>query len=399
MATRGRPAFPIEIERRGGSPLGMPPSSFLRDYWQKRPLLIRQAYPGFESPVDANDLAGLACEDVAPSRIVIRKPRGTQWQVLHGPFDETRFAALPRSHWTLLVQDCDKLLGEVGELLRRFRFVPDWRVDDVMISYAVDGGSVGAHLDQYDVFLLQAQGRRRWGISVDPRAPVDFRPDQPLKLLRAFAPTHEWVLEPGDMLYLPPGVPHHGVAEGECMTWSIGMRAPAVGEMLIDFAERYAERHAETPRYSDPGLSEQEDAAEITADALAAASALLRDALDTDGEVLADWFARFVTRYRSAHDAAPPRRPLDDAALQKRLRAGSELHRSPWSRIAFLRGPGRGRAVLYLAGEPYPCSLELARILTQDQRWDHAALAAIAASDWPTVAQLHNDGHLVLARA
>ena len=209
-----RPSRKLEIQARPGMRLGMPAVEFLGRYWQKRPLLIRQAFPGFESPVTPDDLAGLACEEIAPSRIVVHRPRGDRWELRHGPFAEGDFARLPKTRWTLLVQDCDKLLAEVGALLCEFRFVPDWRLDDVMISYAVDGGSVGPHLDQYDVFLLQAQGRRRWSISVDPRAPTEFRPGLPLKLLQSFLPTHDWVLEPGDMLYLPPGVPHHGVAVG-----------------------------------------------------------------------------------------------------------------------------------------------------------------------------------------
>ncbi|WP_187300613.1 cupin domain-containing protein, partial [Mizugakiibacter sediminis] len=216
---------PIEVAARHGQPLGMPPARFLREYWQKRPLLIRGAFPDFAPPLTPDDLAGLACEELALSRLVLRDRRRDRWTLRNGPFDEAAFAALPRSDWTLLVQDVDKWDADVAALLRHFRFLPTWRVDDVMVSYAADGGGVGAHVDQYDVFLLQGLGRRRWSISADPRAPKDFRDDVELKQLRTFAPTHAWLLEPGDMLYLPPGVPHDGVAVGPCMTLSVGMRA------------------------------------------------------------------------------------------------------------------------------------------------------------------------------
>jgi 50S ribosomal protein L16 3-hydroxylase len=179
----------------------------------------------------------------------------------------------------LLVQDVDKWDADVAALLERFDFLPSWRIDDIMVSYAVDGGSVGAHVDQYDVFLLQGLGRRRWQISTDAQAPKTFRDDVELKLLSTFAPTDEWLLEPGDMLYLPPGIAHHGVAHGACLTFSIGMRAPAVGEMLADFGGFVAEKLADDVRYTDPGIAPARHPGEIDDAAIDAIAASLRDAL------------------------------------------------------------------------------------------------------------------------
>ncbi|HJT98110.1 MAG TPA: cupin domain-containing protein, partial [Rhodanobacteraceae bacterium] len=233
--------LPFEVRAPSDSMLGMAPAKFLRDYWQKRPLLIRGAFAQFADPLTPNDLAGLACEELALSRLIVHERKRDRWTVRSGPLAEGDFAKLPKRDWTVLVQDVDKWDADVAALLDAFAFLPSWRIDDVMVSYAVDGGSVGAHVDQYDVFLLQGLGRRRWRISVDPAASRDFRDDAEIKLLRSFAPTHEWTLDPGDMLYLPPGVPHHGVAIGECLTYSVGMRAPSQAELVVDFAETFAQ--------------------------------------------------------------------------------------------------------------------------------------------------------------
>ncbi|NUR22023.1 cupin domain-containing protein, partial [Frateuria sp.] len=175
--------LPIEVRGSARQPLGMPPAQFLRDYWQKRPLLIRHAFPDFQPPLQPDDLAGLACEEGALSRLIVHDDKRGRWSVKTGPLDEADFARTPDANWTLLVQDVDKWDADVAQLLEHFRFLPSWRIDDVMISYAEPGGGVGAHVDQYDVFLLQGLGQRHWAISTDPDAPKDFRPDVELKQL------------------------------------------------------------------------------------------------------------------------------------------------------------------------------------------------------------------------
>ena len=186
------------------TPLGQhTPAGFLQHYWQQKPLLIRQALANDALPtLSPDELAGLACETDIESRLILEKDGPHPWQLENGPFDAERFASLPESHWTLLVQDVDKFVPQVAELLQWFRFVPDWRIDDVMISYAIDQGSVGPHVDNYDVFLLQIHGRRRWRISTQPIADDNFIPDIPLNILQQFDAEQEWLLEPGDMLYL-----------------------------------------------------------------------------------------------------------------------------------------------------------------------------------------------------
>lgn len=376
--------------------LGIPVAEFLRKHWQREPLLVRQAFPGFASPLAPDDLAGFACEPLASSRLVVHDTKRDRWTVKHGPLEEADFAKLPRKHWTLLVQDVDKLVDDVAALRDAFRFVPQWRVDDVMVSYAVDGGSVGAHVDRYDVFLLQGAGRRRWLVDANTPPEPAFRDDVELKLLREFTPTHDWLLEPGDMLYLPPGVAHHGIADGECLTYSIGMRAPAASELVLDLAEHAAERLGEGLRYGDAGLAQPRDDAEIDDDAFARVAALVRDAQALDDAALRDWFAAFITRYRSAHEAVPPSRAKTQAQVDAALARGGALVRNPWSRYAWFRS-GRG-AALWFAGERSDGSVRLARLLQDHRRYDAASLAAFGDADRATLLALLNRGHLGLSR-
>lgn len=179
---------------------------FLADYWQKKPLLVRQAIPDYRSPISADELAGLACQENVESRIVLEKDRLAPWSVLHGPFYESDFSTLPDTHWTLLVQECNQHVPELALLLDSFNFIPNWRVDDIMVSYAVEHGSVGPHTDQYDVFLLQAEGTRHWKINRSLDKDAAYLEDTELRILNNFESEQDWILEPGDMLYLPPGV-------------------------------------------------------------------------------------------------------------------------------------------------------------------------------------------------
>lgn len=393
-----RQDLPIEVRASERHRLGMPPARFLRDYWQKRPLLVRNAFPGFELPLSPDELAGLACMPGALARIVSGSGRA-RWSVRSGPFDDETFSGLPQTRWTLLVQDVDKWDADTATLLDAFAFIPSWRIDDVMISYAVDGGGVGAHVDQYDVFLLQGLGRRRWSIDARPDPPTAFRDDVELKLLQRFDPSHEWLLEPGDMLYLPPGVPHDGVAAGECMTFSIGMRAPAISELLFDFAAHVAEALPESSRYADPDLASARAPGEIDDDALRRARGALgtfAEALDEDA--FADWFGGFITRYRVAQAPVPRKRPLTAVALAERL-PGSRLQRDPWSRLAWRR---RGRAArLYVAGTAFDAPIAWARTLASGaRRIDGTELAKLAQPKRgrELLAALVNAGHFGLQR-
>jgi 50S ribosomal protein L16 3-hydroxylase len=213
---------------------GMSPQKFMRKHWQKKPLLVRQAIPGGASIVSRSQMFDLAASEDVESRLVML--RDGVWSLRQGPLKRSAIPALKQPGWSLLVQGLDLHLPAARELLDSFRFVPDARLDDLMVSFATDGGGVGPHVDSYDVFLLQTQGRRRWRIA-KLREP-ELVPDVPLKILANFEAQHEWLLEPGDMLYLPPGWAHDGVAEGECMTCSIGFRAAGRDEIARDVVQR-----------------------------------------------------------------------------------------------------------------------------------------------------------------
>ena len=239
---------------------GLTPGAFLRDYWQKRPLLIRNALPGFAGLLDLAEMQTLARHEDVESRLI--QGRGRDWQLAHGPFRKGDFKRLPATDWTLLIQSLDHWLPEAHALLAHFDFIPHARLDDLMVSYAAPGGSVGPHFDSYDVFLMQGTGHRRWRIGA--QTDLDLIDDAPLKILRRFEPEQEWLLGPGDMLYLPPHYAHHGVAEDICTTYSIGFRAPSAQELGHAFLVHLQDTLAIDGQYSDPDLRVQRHPAEIS---------------------------------------------------------------------------------------------------------------------------------------
>lgn len=234
---------------------GLSPQTFMRRHWQKKPLLIRQAIPGFQAILDCTELLDLAAMDDVESRLVVQALPGKEktWRMRHGPLARKSLPPFKQSAWSVLVQGVDLHDERVHALMNQFRFVPDARLDDLMISYATDGGGVGPHFDSYDVFLLQAHGQRRWRIG--RQKDLSLMPDMPLKILANFEPEMEFVLEPGDMLYLPPLWAHDGIAQGECMTYSIGFRSPSRGELAREVLQRVAEQaqdEAGDTIYRDP---------------------------------------------------------------------------------------------------------------------------------------------------
>jgi 50S ribosomal protein L16 3-hydroxylase len=264
---------------------------FLTEYWQKKPLLIRQAIPNFNGLLDPNELAGLACEDEVQSRIIQYKNK--KWHVKQGPFVEKDFAKLPEKNWTLLVQSVNHHLPAATDLLAQFNFIPHARLDDLMVSYAPDGGGVGAHFDSYDVFLLQGSGKRNWKIS--GQQDFSFDEEAPIKVLTDFVAEQEWVLEAGDMLYLPPQFAHLGVAEGEnCMTYSIGFRAPKTQELAHEFLSYMQEHTALEGLYADPDLSLQPHPAEISSAMVSNVDAMLKNLIWNQNAV-ADFLGCYLT--------------------------------------------------------------------------------------------------------
>ena len=216
---------------------GLTPQQFMKRHWQKKPLLVRNAIPGFVPCLNRTELVALAGQEGVESRLIVDSAKG--WRMKHGPLAKRSLPPFSQKKWTFLVQGVDLHHDGVHALMQQFRFVPDARLDDLMISYATDGGGVGPHFDSYDVFLLQVQGRRRWRIG--RQKDLSLQPDVPLKILADFAPEQEFLLEAGDMLYLPPRYAHDGVAVGECMTCSIGFRAPQQGELARELLQRLAD--------------------------------------------------------------------------------------------------------------------------------------------------------------
>ncbi|ARB30405.1 cupin domain-containing protein [Pseudomonas tolaasii] len=310
---------------------GITAREFLRDYWQKKPLLIRQAIPDFESPIDADELAGLALEEEVESRLVIEHGE-RPWELRRGPFAEDAFSTLPEREWTLLVQAVDQFVPEVAELLEQFRFLPSWRIDDVMISFAAPGGSVGPHFDNYDVFLLQAQGKRNWKIGQMCNSESPLLQHADLRILAEFEESAEWVLEPGDMLYLPPRLAHFGIAEDDCMTYSVGFRAPSAAEVLTHFTDFLSQYLTDEERYTDADAQPVSDPHQIQGDALDRLKGLLAEHM-SDERMLLTWFGQFMTEPRYPELVAGEEVGEEDfiSALQD----GAILVRNPSARLAW----------------------------------------------------------------
>jgi 50S ribosomal protein L16 3-hydroxylase len=271
---------------------GLTPRIFLQRHWQKRPLLIRRALPGFSGLLSREQLIGLARRDDVRARVVIKS--GRSWQSHEGPFDRSFLRGLPARNWSLLVHDIDHFLPAARALLDRFDFIGRARLDDLMVSFAAPGGGVGPHVDSYDVFLLQGPGRRRWRVS--HQHDLALVENAPLKLLRRFRAEQEWVLDAGDMLYLPPGWAHHGVALENCTTYSIGFRAPAWHDLAIDFLRHLEDQVALQGMYRDATLAPTRQPARI-------ASQMVRKV----GEQLArmQWSKGEVTRFLGRHLTEP----------------------------------------------------------------------------------------------
>ncbi len=245
-------------------PTGLSAAAFLRDYWQKKPLLIRQAFPDLQPLLDPPQLFKLACDPDAQARLVTQQ-RG-QWQISNGPFAAQDFSKSRKAPWTVLVQGVNNYLPQGAELLQHFSFIPHTRLDDLMVSYAPKGGGVGPHFDSYDVFLLQGSGHRRWQISA--QKDHTLVEGAPLRILRNFKSEQEWVLAPGDMLYLPPHYAHNGIAEDDCMTYSIGFRAPSYQELTEQFLVHLQDNLCVEGMYADPQLKTQRHPSEISTDML-----------------------------------------------------------------------------------------------------------------------------------
>ncbi len=378
-------------------PLGdMSVETFLQDYWQKKPLLIKQAFPDFEAPLAADELAGLSCEDEVNSRIVIEQGGDHPWQAIHGPMDESVFAKMPETHWTLVVNDLEKYLPELVWITDQFRFIPEWHLDDLMSSYAAPEGSVGPHMDLYDVFILQGEGQRRWQISTAPVADDNVIPDIAIRLQKDFTPEFEWILETGDMMYLPAGVSHHGVSIGESMSYSIGFRATSHSDLVNDFIAHITSELSINRTYKLPYNKLQPHPNEISAAAIAELRKIFTEYLDPQHPELARWFGSYVSdsKIDYLHQCE---QPVDDLAQLKQLIAEqqTQLSRYPSSRFAFTQ-TAEG-CLLFVDGQDFKVSKEFAALLCDQREVDLDELQHHAsANEQDLLVNLYNSGKLYL---
>lgn len=289
---------------------GLTPAAFLREYWQKQPLLIRQAVPAISDQLKPAALRRLACRADVESRLV-RHSRG-RWRLEYGPFEAAFLRDLPQRGWSLLVSGVNHWLPYADALLQEFSFVPHARLDDVMVSLAPPGGGVGPHFDSYDVFLIQGRGTRRWEVS--DQDDLDLLEDAPLRILKRFRPTQSWVLEPGDMLYLPPRLAHNGVALSECMTWSVGFRAPTHQEIATAFLTYLQDKLALEGRYADPDLTVPEHPAELP-QAMVERLGSVIDAIRWDRADILDFLGTYLSEPKPNVFFDPPRRPMSAEAF------------------------------------------------------------------------------------
>ncbi|CAH1071560.1 cupin domain-containing protein [Candidatus Nitrotoga sp. 1052] len=291
---------------------GLTTEEFLRDYWQKKPLLIRQAFSQFNGLLDQSQLFALACTEDVQSRLVTQ--RHGQWQVQDGPFKATKFDSLRKSKWTVLVQGVNQHLQTAAALLKNFSFIPHARLDDLMVSYAPKGGGVGAHFDSYDVFLLQGSGHRRWQISA--QQDHTLVEGAPLRILQRFQMEQEWVLAPGDMLYLPPHYAHNGIAESDCMTYSIGFRTPTHQELAEQFLVYMQDRVCLDGMYADPDLKLQRHPSEIGTDMLRQVVQIIRRIKWTKRDI-ANFLGSYLSDPKPHIFFDPPTNPLSRARFEQ----------------------------------------------------------------------------------
>jgi len=328
-------------------PDGLDAQQFLDEYWQKKPLLIRQAFVDFQTPISPDELAGLAIEEDTTPRLITQDKKG-RYHLESGPFKESRFGDLDGNDWSLLVTDVEKHCPDLANYLKPFQFIPNWRIDDLMISYAPEGASVGAHVDEYDVFLLQASGTRQWMINSSSNPDLTIVPDATLKLLANFQANETHLLHPGDMLYLPPQVPHHGVAASDdCTTWSIGFRAPALADVIVEFADLIATKF-EGVRYRDPALK-LSSPGEIDQQTLQAFKDLWNKATQLSDEQLAQMTGSIL----STPSVDTERETFEEKDVHQ---YAWQSH--PFSRFGYVKS--HGAATLFADGQAMTCSVSFA---------------------------------------
>lgn len=307
------------------------PDYFLQTIWQIKPCLLKNALPKLNISLAPEELAGLACDEDVESRIITLE--SGDWQLEHGPFAEDSFPGRPNKDWTLLVQAVDHYVPEVAELLEYFRFIPNWRIDDIMVSFAATGGSVGPHFDQYDVFLVQGSGTREWRIGQHCNETTPLLDHPELSLLKDFQETETFIAEPGDIVYIPPGIAHWGISQSnDCMTYSVGFRAPSHSEIISYFCDHLVDHLKHDPRYKDKAPIAASSPGEISTDVVEHLSEIIQS-ITSDKDTIGRWFGEFMTLPK--YPAPDTLIDIADEQLENLLSNEESLYREPAARFAY----------------------------------------------------------------
>ncbi|WP_076918632.1 cupin domain-containing protein [Pseudoalteromonas sp. SK18] len=324
--------------------------AFLNQYWQKKPLLIKGGFSDFKDPLDANELAGLAMEDSIESRIITN--HNQQWQSHQGPFED--FEILTDEHATLLVQAVDHWHPEAAQLLEPFRFIPNWRIDDLMISYSTPGGGVGPHLDQYDVFIIQGEGKRHWRVGLPDASLKQFAQNKSLLQVEAFTAVIDCVLEPGDILYIPPGCPHEGYAIENALNYSVGFRAPNQQDLLSSFADHIIDTESGQKRYTDHTLTLRDSKGELTQSEVDKVKTLMQALIENDS-LFKNWLGNTLSQPKHDMDLAPEETPFSSAEIMQQLESDMTFERLGGTRAIYQCM--ESELLLSVNGENYPLPL------------------------------------------
>lgn len=371
---------------------------FLAEYWQKKPLLIR-GNGSFVDPLEPDELAGMACEEFIESRLILSDPARERWTLRNGPFPEAELRTLPASHWSLLIQAADQWDEGARAILESFDFIPRWRIDDLMISLASDGGGVGPHFDYYDVFLIQGLGKKRWRLGGHVDSQSALRSDTELKLLSQFEAQEDWIVEPGDILYIPPNFAHYGLAIGTSITYSVGFRTPSVAELVDDVSNALIESLREDERYVDTSPQRPGRVGEISSLVTEQVLALLQQRL-LDETLVSRSFGKYMTQAKYPDLIETPA-PLTASMLGALLEDGAALQRHPIARFAFTQRAD-GSTELFASGHSLvsPASFDeslaaLCNPFAQEPDWN--TLFQADENNARTILTLYNQGSLWIA--
>lgn len=321
-------------------------TEFLNDYWQKKPLLLKGGFKQFTDPLTADELAGLALEEEIESRIVSCVNK--QWDMQTGPFED--FSAFGETDWTLLVQAVDHWHPDAAKLLDPFRFIPNWRIDDLMVSFSTPGGGVGPHLDQYDVFIIQGEGKRHWRVGMPDSSLQQLCPHPRLLQVSPFTACIDVITEPGDILYIPPGCPHDGISIENSLNYSVGFRAPAQKDLLTGLADHLIDHDVTGKRFSDNGRSAAKSVGAISDTDLNQVQQLLQQ-LVNDKTMLPHWFGSLITRAKHELDINEPDPHYSSEEIAEYLHEGSVLNRSGGLRCCYYQQTPDSDILLFINGD------------------------------------------------